>query len=172
MTDETARSPQELVDAALAAYQEAQEAHDSFFGGSCPYHFFPDSWAFGPDNVGLTRVEFEAAIRRLEEDWRRDDPSWEYEPWNPDEVVLRVGRVLILYEPDPAGNKERLFRVADLRSEDGERFTAGELLCKFYRAAAADLRGSCHRHFEGLQFRGVVSTAEGHVPIYQVTMGS
>jgi hypothetical protein len=62
--------------------------------------------------------------------------------------------------------------VADLRSEDGEKFTAGEFLYQFYSAAAGYLRDSNHCHFEGLQFRGVASTPEGHVPIYQVSMGS
>ncbi len=66
-----------------------------------------------------------------------------------------------------------MFHVADLRSEDGERFTAGELLYQFYRAAAEDLRDSQHCHLEGLQFRGVASNAEGGpVPVYQVNMGS
>jgi hypothetical protein len=77
-----------------------------------------------------------------------------------------------LYQPDPPGRKTPLFQVADLQSEDGERFTAGELLYAFYRAADSDLRDSCHCHFEGLQFLGVASSGEGYVPIYQAMMGS
>ncbi len=53
-------SIKELVERSLAAYQKAQESHDSLFGPSCPYNFFPGPWTFRPENVGLTRVEFEA----------------------------------------------------------------------------------------------------------------
>jgi hypothetical protein len=172
VADEKAPSVRELVERNLAAYRKAQECHDTVFGAACPYNFFPGPWVFRLDNVGLTRAEFEAEIRRFEEACRRDDPSWDFEPWDPQEVVLGVGHVLILYEPDPPDRRGRSFYVADLRSEDGEKFTAGEFLYQFYRAAAGDLRDSYHCHFEGLQFRGVASTPEGHVPIYQVSMGS
>ena len=172
VADKKAIPVSELVEQSLAAYREAQVSHDRMFGASCPYNFFPGPWEFRADNVGLTWADFEAEIRRFEEMCRHDDPSWEYEPWDPQEVVLGIGRVVVLYEPDPPDRSGRSFYVADLRSEGGEKFTAGEFLYKFYQAAARKLRDSCHCHLEGLQFCGIASTAEGHVPISQLNLGS
>ncbi len=172
MTNKNVPSVSELVDRSLAAYQKARESHNALFAGACPYDFFPGPWSFRPDKLTLTRAEFETEVRRFEDALAREDPGSAAASWNPKEVVLSVGHVLILYEPDPPGRKTRLFQVADLHSEDGGPFTAGDLLYAFYQAAAADLRDSCHCHFEGLQFRGVASSSEGYVPIYQAMMGS
>jgi hypothetical protein len=118
MTNENVPSVSELVDRSLAAYQKARESHNSFFAGACPYDFFPGPWKFRPDKLALTRSDFEAEIRRFEDASAREDPRSAAEPWNSEEVVIGVGHVLILYQPDPPGRKTRLVPTRPAGQED------------------------------------------------------
>jgi hypothetical protein len=134
-----------------------------------PYDLFPAHWAFvGP--LDLSREEFEARVRRQYEEWDAEEPVPEAQPWDPGEVVLCCGRVVILYEARPIGQEAR-WLAADLRSDGGGHFTAGELMYKFYRAAAADLAGGDHQAFQGFEFVAILGGSLERLPVYRAFLG-
>jgi hypothetical protein len=140
----------ELVDASFQAQREAEEAHNEAFGAKWPYRLLEDvGWSFGPDTVGLSRAEVEAKVRQT------------HAAWQPEKVVLRASRALVLYPADRLASREPAagarYHLAELCSEDGENFTEGELFYKLYQAAAPVLRDSLHRHLEYLRWMGVVA---------------
>ncbi len=137
----------------------ARKAQEAAYGDKAPPQLFPGAWDFGDGPLGLSRADFIESVRRAEPDW------------DPERVVLRNWRVLAIYQPDPPGQPDRLLS-ADLRADDGECLRAGELLYKFYAAAAADLRGSQHRHFEGFDFIGWVVAGVEDAAIYRAFLGS
>jgi hypothetical protein len=159
----------ELVDQAHAAAQAVRTAHRALYGDGLPYDLFPAHWAFvGPTD--LTREEFERRIHMQDEEWQVEEPQPNWQPWNPDEVVLGCSRVAILYESKPIG-QEPLWRVADLRSSGDGHFTAGELMYKFYQAAAVALAGGDRQAFQGFEFVTMLSSYPEHLPLYQALLG-
>lgn len=91
--------------------------------------------------------------------------------WDPDEVVLPAPAIRVAYfgvaSPD---DEEYTELMADLRSDDGSGFTAGELLLKLNNAVAGHLKGMDHCYFEGL-FLTDAPVEEG-VPVYEMMQGS
>ena len=122
-----------------------------------------------PDE-GLPRAEVDATIHRRKQEIREEDPEYDVY-WQPEEIVLGAGRVLAIYGTDPVGGEERFF-LLDLRSDNGESFTAGELFYKLYRAAAAEVRSAYHCWFEGLELVTTMTTQEGSVPLYRVWLAN
>jgi hypothetical protein len=115
------------------------------------------AWAF--DGSTFTdRVAFEAAVRGAQQPGAG---------WNPGEVVLRVPRVWVT--PDVLWHPPDDPPVAEFAADDGQAFTAGELLFKVHNAFVADLREMDHKHFEGL---ALVGQEVGSPPIYEVIVGS
>jgi hypothetical protein len=96
--------------------------------------------------------------------------------WSPEEVVLKFGRVLVLYTVRLPQTDETRFGMADLCSADERQFTAGELLWAVYQATAADVRAGPHREFEGLElvyaFDAVAAGLPAWVPVYRMHLGS
>jgi hypothetical protein len=91
--------------------------------------------------------------------------------WDPDEVVLDTPGIRIAYfgvaSPD---DDEYTDFEAHLRSDDGARFTAGELLLKLNNAVAPHLEGVDHCYFEGLFLTD--EPAEEGMPVYEMMQGS
>ena len=119
---------------------------------------------------GLSRAEVEAVIDHAKQELREEDPEYEA-CWRPDEVVLAVGRVLVLYCSDRVGEEVRFF-LADLSSDNGKSFTAGELYYKLYREVADKVRTSYHHWFEGLELVITWTTDAGPVPVYRMWLGN
>jgi hypothetical protein len=164
----TEPSISELIERVRVAAGAVRASHRQLYGEGLPYDLFPAHWAFvGPTD--LSRDEFEARIHQTYAEWDAEDPDPDAHTWNPNEVVLCCGRVLILYPAAPGGPGANV-RVADLRA-DGEYFTAGELMYKFYRAAAADLAGGDRQGFQGFEFVAIVGGYGGPLPLYQAWLG-
>jgi hypothetical protein len=91
--------------------------------------------------------------------------------WEPDEIALPVPRVRVMYfgveSPD---DDEYTDFVAELASDNGTHFTAGELLLKLNNAVAPHLEGVDHCYFEGLFLTEEVG--EDGVPVYEMMQGS
>lgn len=109
-------------------------------------------WSF-PDDVPTDRAGFDAVV------WARQYASGNDFCWEPDEVILSVGRVRV------AGDD-----AVELASENGMSFTAGELLWKVHRAFVEQLAGSNHRFLEGLWLHPP-SLVNGP-PLYHLRLGS
>lgn len=134
----------------------------------------PPDWYFGW-GIGLDRDQ-------LIEKVRAEHAAFvaEYEdagpPWSPDEVVLRVGRLLVLYTVRLPLTDETRFGMADLRAADGRQFTAGELLWAVYQTTARDVLAGPHQVFEGLElvyaFNAVSAGLPVWVPVYRMHLGS
>ncbi len=77
---------------------------------------------------GLARDELDATIHRRKQELREEDPEYDGD-WQPEEAVLRAGRVLAVYGTDPVGAEGRFF-LPDLPIDNDESFTAGELYYK------------------------------------------
>ncbi len=164
----TGASISDLVERVRVAAQEVRAAHRQLYGEGLPYDLFPAHWAFvGP--VDLSRDEFEARIRQTYEEWDAESPDPEAHSWDPGEVVLCCDRVLILYQGS-SGGAGADWQVADLRADAGH-FTAGELMHKFYRAAAADLAGGDRQAFQGFEFVAVMGGYDDPLPLYRAWLG-
>lgn len=124
---------------------------------------------------GLSREQFIEAVRAEHAGYVAECPD-AGPAWAPDEVVLELGRVLVLYMVRVPLADETRFGMADLRSADGRRFTAGELLWELYRATGADVRAGAHEEFEGLKLVSAFGTVSGDlpmwVPVYRMNLGS
>jgi hypothetical protein len=107
------------------------------------------------------RTAFEAAVRDAQ------FPEWG-EVWRPAEIVLRVPRVRIRPDADwyPSDREPEVVLTAD----DGESFSAGELLFKVHNALVADLQELHHQFFEGFSLSG--HQEPGQPPLYDMDLGS
>jgi hypothetical protein len=88
--------------------------------------------------------------------------------WRPDEVVLRSARVFVspdvhwyLTEDDP---------TTEIAADNGESFTAGELLFKVHNRFVGELRQMDHKYFEGFSLSG--EPRPGEPPLYDLDLGS
>jgi hypothetical protein len=126
-------------------------------------------WDFARQPVFPSRSEFEAAVFRhlcqIEEYAPEIRPV---ENWRPKDVVLHCCRVMVRYYCDAPG-QQPAWRDAELRSDDGASFTAGELFYKLHNAFIENVRDNSHRYFEGLEFVEIVA---GNVPVYRMVPGS
>src|SRR5262245_7954616 len=74
---------------------------------------------------GLDRDQFIEAARAEHAEYVAEYPD-EGPVWSPDEVVLKLGRVLVLYMVRLPTADDTRFGMADLRAADARQFTAGE----------------------------------------------
>jgi hypothetical protein len=122
-------------------------------------------WSFRGGERFTDPAEFERRVREYYMDIMGEDI------WLPHQVALSAPRVRITYfglsSPDAA---EYTDFVADLQSEDGARFTAGELLLKLNNAVAPHMEEADHCYFEGLVLSDT-PPADG-VPVYEMRQGS
>jgi hypothetical protein len=118
-------------------------------------------WSFrGPKY--RSRTKFVEAVRQYYRDVELDGD------WRPGEVVLRVPRVRL--SPDVACTDWDEHPVVEVRADDGEAFTAGELLFKAHNAFVALLRDGDHVFFEGFTLDS--NQQKGKPPLYNVDLGS
>jgi hypothetical protein len=124
---------------------------------------------------GLDRDQFIEMVRAEYAEYVAEYPD-AGPVWVPDKVVLKVGRVLVLYMVRLPTVDEARFGMADIRSADGRQFTAGELLWEVYRATAKDVLDGAHLEFEGLKLVSALGTVSrglpAWVPVYQMYLGS
>jgi hypothetical protein len=88
--------------------------------------------------------------------------------WRPEVIVLRAGRVRIC--PDVADVRWDEEPIAELTADNGESFTAGELLFKTHNAFVALLRDGDHVFFEG--FTLARDQQDDAPPLYDLDLGS
>jgi hypothetical protein len=122
-------------------------------------------WSFFSGERFSDPAEFDRRVREYHVEVTGHDT------WNPDEVVLPVPRVRVMYfgleSPD---DDEYTDFVAELASDDGAHFTARELLLKLNNAVAPNLAGVDHCYYEGLFLTEQVG--EDGVPLYEMMQGS
>jgi hypothetical protein len=104
---------------------------------------------------------FNAAVTEFQ------NPEWG-PVWHPDEVVLRAARIRVVPDVDwYVGDEDP---VAELSADDGQAFTAGELLFKVHNAFVAGMQQSSHQFFEG--FSRSAQQVAGEPPRYDLELGS
>ena len=118
------------------------------------------SWTFRGEPFA-DRAAFVAAVAEYQ------DPDGG-EVWRPDEVVLRTDRVRIT--PDVHWYLTEEHPTAEFAADNGESFTAGELLFKVHNRFVAELRRMDHKYFEGLTLDE--RQESGGPPLYGLDLGS
>jgi hypothetical protein len=134
-------------------------SHDNA-GTYSPELLWGVSWVFRGQPF-VDRAAFSAAVAELQ--------SPEHGVvWRPDEVVLRSARVRV--SPDVAWYLTDDHPTVEFVADNGESFTAGELLFKIHNAFVADLRQMDHQYFEGLTLDE--EQESGEPPLYNLDLGS
>ena len=106
------------------------------------------------------RSAFDAAVRE------ENGPEW-FSDQHLHQIVLRAPRVRIV--PD-VWDWDQDDPVLELTPDNGEAFTAGEILFKIHNAWVAVLRELDHKFFEGLTLKEQPKT--GMPPVYELNQGS
>lgn len=88
--------------------------------------------------------------------------------WRPEQVIIPAKRIAVQYMCWQGD--EQIVPVVTLGAENGESFTAGELLFELHNAAVEQLWEIDHHFFEGLSLKGWIE--DGKVPVYQLRQGS
>jgi hypothetical protein len=122
-------------------------------------------WSFLTGEQFADEAEFDRRVREYHVQVTGEDT------WDPDEVVLPVPRVRVMYfgleSPD---DDEYTDFVAELTADNGAHFTARELLLKLNNTIAPQLEGADHCYFEGLFLTEQVG--DDGVPLYELMQGS
>jgi hypothetical protein len=144
---------------------DAVDAEDADEGPFPPTVLVAAVWSFFSGEKFSDPAEFDRRVREYHVG------VTEHDTWDPDEVVLPVPRVRVMYfgveSPD---DEEYTDFVTELVSDDGAQFTARELLLKLNNAVAPHLEGVDHCHYEGLFLTEQVG--EDGVPVYEMMQGS
>lgn len=123
----------------MATFDDETEAlPDSLMRGLC--------WSFVGDTY-QSRESFVAAVRDYERSIRQTDT------WTPERIVFRAPRIAVQYRC--WDDEDQIEPTVELTSDNGEHFTAAELLHKIHNAVVAQLRDIDHHFFEGLEFSGI-----------------
>lgn len=118
-------------------------------------------WSFFGEKY-QSRSEFDAEVRQYQIEISGIDN------WQPDEVVLQFPRIRIEYFRDEGGFEYEDF--IEIESDNGEFFTAGELLFKVHNAVVEQLREINHHFFEGFALESIRS--RDNLPVYHLCQGS
>ncbi len=119
------------------------------------------SWVFR-GAVFSDRTVFDAAVSR--EQAEADCP------WRPDDILPCPQLKVSYWGVVNPGDVEYTQCTAELTSDNGEYFTAAELLFKVHNAVVHHLRDADHQFFEGLSLsRG---RGRGGTPMYEMQQGS
>jgi hypothetical protein len=108
------------------------------------------------------RPTFNEEVRQYQIDIAEEDT------WSPDEIVIPCPQIRVVYVY--WRGEEQLDGMVPLVSDDGEGFSAGELLFKLHNAVVGPLAGDNHCFFEGLTLHS--HQAEGKPPLYVLMQGS
>jgi hypothetical protein len=121
-------------------------------------------WSFFDGERFSDPAEFDRRVRAYHVRVAEEDT------WDPDEV-LPVPHIRVRYfGVESPEDDEYTDYVAELTADDGERFTAGELLLKLNNEVAPRLKGADHCYFEGLFLTD--EPPEDGVPVYEMMQGS
>lgn len=112
-------------------------------------------WAFG-GKVFESRAEFSEKIRQYQIDIKEKDD------WQPEREVLSAAVINLIYE-FWEGDRE-VEKTVEILADNGESFTAGELLFKIHNLVTEDLREMDRHFFEGLSL--------DKPPTYWLSLGS
>ena len=138
-----------------------ETSHDDF-----PVTVMPAAvWSFFDGEQFTDAAEFNRRVREYHVKVAEEDT------WDPDEVVLAAPALRVAYfgveSPD---DEDYTDFEALLRSDDGARFTVGELLLKLNNAVAPHLKSVDHCYYEGLYLTD--APVEDGVPLYEMMQGS
>lgn len=138
-----------------------EKTHDDF-----PLNVMPAVvWSFFDGEQFDDPAEFDRRVREYHVKVTEEDT------WDPDEVVLSAPAVRVAwFGAESPDDDEYTDFVTLLRSDDGARFTAGELLLKLNNALAPHLKGVDHSFYEGLYLTD--APLEDGVPLYEMMQGS
>jgi hypothetical protein len=109
-----------------------------------------------------SRAVFDSKVRQYQIDICKKDT------WRPDQVVIPCPCIRVVYrcwERD-----EQIEPVIELASENGESFTAGDLLFQLHNAVVEHLREIDHHFLEGLVLHS--RQVDGKPPLYVLRQGS
>ncbi|MBX7170881.1 MAG: hypothetical protein K1X72_07985 [Pyrinomonadaceae bacterium] len=98
-------------------------------------------WSFG-GKVFENQAEFSEKVRQYQIDIKEKDD------WQPEKVVLESSAINLIYEFWE--DDDEIEKVVEINADNGESFTAGELLFKIHNLVVDDLRGMDRHFFEGL----------------------
>ena len=105
-----------------------------------------------------TRADFERAVHEYHRQLGFSGA------WQPAQIVISAPRIRVLYwRPDGDASFE-------LTADNGESFTAGELLFKIHNETVEHLREDDHQFFEGLA--GPSNDSSQMPPAYRLSLGS
>ncbi len=108
------------------------------------------------------RAAFDDKVRQYQTDIPGQDT------WQPDQIAISCPRVRVGYMCWQGD--EQVEPVLELVSDNGESFTAGELLFKLHNAVVEQLRQIDHHFFEGLGLHS--RQVAGTPPLYILRQGS
>ncbi len=112
-------------------------------------------WSFG-GKVFDSQTEFDAKVRQYQIDIKEKDD------WEPAKIVLTCGVVNLIYEFWE--DDDEVEKTIEIKAQNGEFFTASELLFKIHNQVTENLRGMDHCFFEGLSL--------DKPPTYWLSLGS
>lgn len=81
-------------------------------------------------------------------------------------IMITEPKVKIIYRYGPYGNKKKESFI--LKADNGENFSAREILFKINQETAKNMKGDPHYFFEGMQSMGV----EDNMAVYEILQGS
>jgi hypothetical protein len=126
-------------------------------------------WDFADQEAYESRAAFVDAVRSYHAEVHDYAPDIRpEESWRPKAVVLGAPRVVVQFISESPSRDEEDCEV-ELVSDNGETFTAGELLHKLHNAVVGRLPENHHHWFEGFELSAI--TGEG-VPVYTLRLGS
>lgn len=120
------------------------------------------SWSFIGSQFSSLE-QFNDAVSQYQIDIENDDA------WHPDIIAIKSPQVKVLHDRWETNEEETMAEVI-LTADNGQSFTAGELLFKTHNAFVSQLAELDHHFFEG--FNLVESDAEALMPSYEVNLGS
>lgn len=118
------------------------------------------SWSFEGEKFDSLE-DFNFAIKNAH--WDRPDK------WKPDEKVIRVGKVCLIYEAYAEGRHGQ--HQCILRADDGKTFSTLELMYKMHNHLVEALKHDSHHYFEGMR-TDMIWLRFGRPPKYYVVLGS
>jgi hypothetical protein len=124
----------------------------------------PVLWSFFNGEQFSDPAEFDRRIRQYHVDVSEEDT------WDPDEVIPLPRLRITYFGVESPDDDEYTDFVADIESDNGVSFTAGELMLKINNVAAPRLKDADHCYFEGLFLTEDVG--DDGVPVYEMMQGS
>lgn len=124
----------------------------------------PVLWSFFNGEQFSDPAEFDRRIRQYHVDVSEEDT------WDPDEVIPLPRLRITYFGLESPDDDEYTDFVADIESDNGVSFTAGELMLKINNVVAPRLKDADHCYFEGLFLTEEVG--DDGVPVYEMMQGS